>query len=81
MSGQRSRIEDARLYAATAEIEVLANRMVSVPSRDLADEVIKVHSAIVAGAGVEDATVAEVDRRRQEVVALFNADLGLKTRR
>src|SRR5262249_15230358 len=50
MSGQRSRTEDGRLYAATAEIEVLASRMVSVPSRDLADEVIKVHSAIAAGA-------------------------------
>jgi len=81
MSGQRSRTEDARLYAATAEIEVLASRMVSVRSRDLADEVIKVHSAIAAGAGVEEATVTEVDRRRQEVVALFKADLGLKTRR
>jgi hypothetical protein len=42
--------------------------------------VIEVHSMIAAGTGVEEATVAEVDRRRYEVIELFKADLGLKTR-
>jgi hypothetical protein len=80
MSGQRSRSEDTRLHAATAQIEVLAGREVSGPARDLVNTVIEVHSMIAAGTGVEEATVAEVDRRRYEVMELFKADLGLKTR-
>ena len=80
MSGQRSRSEDTRLHAATAQIEVLAGREVSGPARNLVNTVIEVHSMIAAGTGVEEATVAKVDRRRYEVIELFKADLGLKTR-
>lgn len=80
MSGQRNRSEDARLHAATAEIEVLAGREVSGPARDLVNAVIETHSMIAARTGVEEAVVAEVDRRRYEVVELFKADLGLQAR-
>jgi hypothetical protein len=80
MSGQRSRTEDAHLYAATAEIEVLAGKEVSAPARDLVNTVIEMHSMIAAGTGVEEGTAA-VDRRRYELIELFKADLGLKTSR
>lgn len=60
MSGQRSRTEDGRLHAATAEIEILCG--------------------LAAGTGVAETVVADVDRRRYEVIDLFKADLGLKTR-
>ncbi|HEY3464455.1 MAG TPA: hypothetical protein VGL47_04945 [Amycolatopsis sp.] len=77
MAGERSRIEDARLHAATAEIEVLAGREVAGPARELTSTVIDVHTKIAEGAGVEAATVAAVDRRRLEVIKLFKRDLGL----
>jgi Acetyl co-enzyme A carboxylase carboxyltransferase alpha subunit len=77
LSGQRSRSDDASLLAATAEIEVLSGVEVSVPARDLATVVIDVHSKIAAGAGVAEAVVAGVDRRRYRVIDLFKADLGL----
>jgi hypothetical protein len=80
MSGQRSRSADASLYAATAEIEVLTGGEVSGPARDLANMVIDVHSRIVGGNAAE-VDVADVDRRRYEVIDLFKVDLGLKTRR
>jgi len=79
VSCQRDRSEDGRLHAAMAEIEVLAGREVSEPARDLVNSVIEAHSMIAAGASVEEARVAEVDRRRYEVIELFKADLGLKT--
>jgi hypothetical protein len=79
MSGQRNRTEDAHLYAAVAEIEVLAGKEVSAPARDLVNTVIQVHSLIAAGAGVEEGTVAAVDRRRYELIELFKADLGFRT--
>ncbi|MGP9022913.1 hypothetical protein ACT1U9_31480 [Streptomyces sp. BR1] len=81
VSGQRDRSEDGRLHAATAEIEVLAGRDVSGPARALAESVIEAHSAIAAGASAEETGVAEVDRRRYEVIELFKRDLGLRTRR
>ncbi|WP_326951210.1 hypothetical protein OG439_21950 [Amycolatopsis sp. NBC_01307] len=77
MAGQRTRTEDARLHAVTAEIEVLADREVSGPVRDLTGTIIDVHSKLAEGVGVEQATLAAVDRRRLEVVALFKADLGI----
>ncbi len=79
VSGQRNRSEDGRLHAATAEIEVLADKTVSGPARALVESVIEAHSAVAAGASAEEAGVAEVDRRRYEVIELFKADLGLKT--
>ncbi|MBT2510140.1 hypothetical protein J7I98_30640 [Streptomyces sp. ISL-98] len=79
-SRQRNRSEDGRLHAATAEIEVLAGRDVSVPARDLVKRVIKAHSMIAEGASDEEAGVPEVDRGRYEVIDLFKADLGLNTR-
>ena len=66
MSGHRDRTEDACLHAAMAEIDILAGTEVSVPARDLVNNVIEVHSAIAAGTRVEETTVAEVDRRRYE---------------
>jgi hypothetical protein len=81
MSGHRSRSEDANLHAATAEIEVLSGGDVSRPARDLVNMVIDVHSKIAAGTGVSELAVADVDRRRYEVIELFKADLGLKTHR
>jgi hypothetical protein len=78
LSGHRSRSEDASLLAATAEIEVLAGADVAVPVRDLTTTVISVHSGIAAGTGVAQAVVADVDRRRYDVIDLFKADLGLK---
>ncbi|MFI6588447.1 hypothetical protein [Embleya sp. NPDC050493] len=79
LSGQRSRSEDANLLAATAEIEILSGRAVSGPARDLVNAVIDTHARIAAGAGagVTDAMVADVDRRRYEVIDLFKSDLGL----
>ncbi|MEU0795421.1 hypothetical protein ABZ342_35610 [Amycolatopsis sp. NPDC005961] len=77
MAGERSRTEDARLHAATAEIEVLAGREVAGPARDLATTVIETHSKIASGEGVEGTAVTAVDRQRLEVVALFKADLGI----
>ncbi|MGW1995325.1 hypothetical protein [Embleya sp. NPDC001921] len=77
LSGQRSRSEDANLLAATAEIEILSGREVSGPARDLVNAVIDTHSRIAAGAGVTDAMVADVDRRRYEVIDLFKSELGL----
>ncbi|MFI6984032.1 hypothetical protein ACIBSV_36205 [Embleya sp. NPDC050154] len=77
LSGQRSRSEDANLLAATAEIEILSGREVSGPARDLVNAVIDTHTRIAAGAGVTDAMVADVDRRRYEVIDLFKSDLGL----
>lgn len=77
MADERSRSEDARLHAATAEIEVLAGREVSGPARDLANTVIDVHTKIAAGGGVEEVTVAAVDRRRLAVIELFKTDLGI----
>ncbi|MEU8637598.1 hypothetical protein AB0C38_35920 [Amycolatopsis sp. NPDC048633] len=76
MAGERSRSEDARLHAATAEIEVLAGRQVAGPARELAATVIGVHTKIAAG-GVDEAAVAAVDRRRLEVIELFKNDLGI----
>ncbi|HEY5987655.1 MAG TPA: hypothetical protein VIV12_14965 [Streptosporangiaceae bacterium] len=81
LSGHRSRSEDASLLTATAEIEVLSGGEVSGPARDLANTVIDVHSEIAAGTGVAETVVADVDRRRYEVIGLFKADLGLKARR
>jgi hypothetical protein len=78
LSGHRSRSEDASLLAATAEIEVLSGADVAVPVRDLTTTVISVHSGIAAGTGVPEAVVADVDRRRYDVIDLFKADLGLK---
>jgi hypothetical protein len=78
MAGERTRAEDARLHAATAEIEVLAGAAVSGPARELTTTVIDVHTRIAAGDGVEEATVAAVDRRRLEVIALFKADLEIE---
>ena len=78
MSGHRSRSEDANLHAATAEIEVLSGGDVSRPARDLVNMVIDVHSKIATGTGVSELAVADVDRRRYEVIDLFKADLGLK---
>jgi hypothetical protein len=80
LAGHRSRAEDASLLAAAAEIEVLAGGEVSGPARDLANSVIGVHSKIAAGTGVAEAMVADVDRRRYEVIDLFKADLGLRPR-
>jgi hypothetical protein len=40
--------------------------------------VIDVHSRIATGTGVAEVVVAEIDRRRYEVIDLFKADLGLK---
>jgi ABC-type amino acid transport system permease subunit len=80
MSGERSRTEDGRLHAATAEIEILAGHEVSVPARELTDTIIEVHSAIAKGTGVEEALVA-ADHRRYEMIALFKADLGIPPRR
>jgi hypothetical protein len=81
LSGHRSRSEDASLLAATAEIEVLSGGDVAGPARDLATAVISVHFETAAGTGVAEAVVADVDRRRYEVIDLFKADLGLKPRR
>jgi hypothetical protein len=78
MAGERTRTEDARLHAATAEIEVLAGAAVSGPAWELTTTVIDVHTRIAAGDGVEEATVAAVDRRRLEVIALFKADLEIE---
>jgi hypothetical protein len=80
MSGQRTRSEDAALHAATAEIEILSGLEVSGPARELTNTVIDVHSSLAAGTGVPEAVVADVDRRRYEVIDLFKADLGLRTR-
>jgi hypothetical protein len=77
MAGQRTRTEDARLHAVTAEIEVLAGREVSGPVRELTGTIIDVHSKLAEAAGVEQTTLAAVDRRRLEVVTLFKADLGI----
>ncbi|GHG21489.1 MULTISPECIES: hypothetical protein [Amycolatopsis] len=77
MAGDRSRTEDARLHAATAEIDVLADREVAGPARDLAGAVIEVHTKIAAAGGVEQAVVEAVDRQRLAVIELFKADLGL----
>jgi hypothetical protein len=77
LAGDRSRTEDARLHAATAEIEVLAGREVAGPARELANTVIEVHSKIAAAEGVEKTTVDAADRRRLAVIELFKADLGL----
>jgi transcription initiation factor TFIIIB Brf1 subunit/transcription initiation factor TFIIB len=79
MSGRRSRSEDANLYAAAAEIEVLSGEEVSGPARSLVEAVIEVHSGIAEGTGVAEAVVDDVDRRRHRVIDLFKADLGLKT--
>ncbi|MCF3132284.1 hypothetical protein [Streptomyces olivochromogenes] len=79
VSGQRNRSEDGRLLAVTAEIEVLAGRDVSGPARDLVNSVIQAHTAIAAGASVAEAGVAEVDRRRYELIERFKADLGRTT--
>ncbi|MEV6620512.1 hypothetical protein AB0M83_02960 [Amycolatopsis sp. NPDC051106] len=78
LAGERSRTEDARLHAATAEIEVLAGAEVSGPARELATTVIDVHTKIAGGDGVEEAEVAAVDARRLEVIALFKIDLGIE---
>lgn len=72
--GQKSRSEDGALYAATAEIEVLAGEDVSVPVRALTGRVIDVHTRMAAD-GVPEAEVAEVDRKRHELISLFKADL------
>jgi hypothetical protein len=81
LSGHRSRTEDASLLAAAAEIEVLSGREVSRPARDLANAVIDVHSKIASGAGVPEAVIDDVDRRRYEVIDVFRADLALHARR
>lgn len=39
---------------------------------------IDVHARIAAGDGVAEVTVAAVDRRRLEVIALFKADLEIE---
>ena len=78
MSGQRDRSEDVRLHAAMAEIEVLADGELVEAARDLVDTVIEVHSLIAEGGGVDKTRVADVDRRRRAVLALFKADLGLQ---
>jgi hypothetical protein len=80
LSGLRSRTEDASLLAATAEIEILSGREVSVPVRQLTDTVIDVHSKIAAGGGVPEDKVEDADRRRLKIIDIFKADLGLKAR-
>lgn len=77
MSGVRTRSEDANLYAAAAQIEVLCGAAVAGPARQLTDTVIDVHSAIARGAGVARETVEDVDRRRYELIDLFKSDVGL----
>ncbi|MEV4144337.1 hypothetical protein AB0J40_11745 [Amycolatopsis sp. NPDC049691] len=77
MAGERTRAEDARLHAATAEIEVLAGAEVAGAARALTTTVLDVHSRIAAGGGVEEATVAAVDEKRLAVIALFKADLEI----
>jgi hypothetical protein len=80
LSGLRSRTEDASLLAATAEIEILSGREVSVPVRQLTDAVIDVHSKIAAGGGVPESKVEDADRRRLKVIDIFKADLALTAR-
>jgi hypothetical protein len=75
MSGLRTRSEDANLYAATAQIEILCDDTVAGPARRLTDAVIDVHSRIAAGMGVAQETVEDVDRRRYELINLFKADV------
>jgi hypothetical protein len=77
MSGLRTRAEDANLYAATAQIDVLCDAAVSAPARELTDTVINVHSRIATGAGVVQDEIDNVDRRRRQLVGLFKADIGL----
>ncbi|MFI2761989.1 hypothetical protein ACH5A3_24495 [Streptomyces echinatus] len=76
-SGQRNRSEDSRLYAATAQIEILAGQRVAIEARELAERIIEAHSMIAAGAGDERAGVPEIDRDRHAVIELFKTDLGL----
>ena len=78
MSGRRSPSEDANLNAAAAEIQILSGAKVAGPARNLADAVIKVHSAIADGTGVAKAEVDEVDRCRYELIDLFRVDLELE---
>ncbi|SFW88068.1 hypothetical protein [Amycolatopsis australiensis] len=77
VAGERTRTEDARLHAATAEIEVLAGAAVSGPARELTTAVIDVHTKIAEG-GVEEASVTAVDIRRLKLIALFKSDLGIE---
>ena len=53
------------------------SRDVSSAPTGLAHKVMDVHSQLAAGTGASESAVADVDRRRYEVVDLFKADLGL----
>ncbi|MFG3268429.1 MULTISPECIES: hypothetical protein [Streptomyces] len=80
MSGQRDRSEDGRLNAATAEITVLSGRDVHKPACELTDTVLDVHSRIAASAGVTAVEVADVNRRRHELIERFKSDLHIAPR-
>ena len=74
-SGQRTRTEDGKLYAATAEIEILSDNEISGPAWALADKVIEVHSRIANGPGVEESVINEVDQNRYALIDRFKADI------
>lgn len=78
LSGQRSRTEDAALLAATSEIAILAGREVAEPARHLTNAVLDVHARIAADTGVPESEVKGIDRRRQTLIDLFKADLGIE---
>ncbi|MFE0256430.1 hypothetical protein [Streptomyces sp. NPDC059010] len=75
---QRSRSEDGRLHAVTAEIQILADKRVSESARDLVERVIKAHKAIAEGASDQAAGVPDLDCDRGKLIEQFRDDLGLK---
>ena len=77
MSGLRTRSEDANLYAATAQIDVLCSPAISEPARELTETVISVHYRIASGGGVAQGEIVDVDSRRRQLIGLFKTDIGL----
>lgn len=73
--------EDANLLAATAAIELLADKTISKTSRKLSDRVIEVHAKLRRDLSVDKTEVPSVNDEREKLIAAFQEDLGISLRR
>ncbi|WP_128431525.1 hypothetical protein [Streptomyces cyaneus] len=76
-SHKRDRSEDARLLAATAEIEILSGSKVSCAARVLTDDVLRLHARIASRACVAKTEEPAMNDRRLALIDLFKTDLGI----
>jgi hypothetical protein len=69
--------EDAKLLAATASIELLANLAIHKKARELSNQVREAHKKIRANDPNAEKDVSRVDQERYKLIEDFKRDLGI----